>query len=103
METLCADPKKDPTRGKLPPGGMLRVRSIETGELLGPGQKGELCFKNDFVCSDYWKNPNVNEQVQRHYPIQKLEIVPISPTFVNTGVRPYIQGWLDLYWRFGLL
>ena len=54
------DGKRDPTCGRLAPGGMLRVRCIETGEFLGPGQKGELCFKNDFVCTKYWKNPDVS-------------------------------------------
>ncbi|CAG7823209.1 unnamed protein product, partial [Allacma fusca] len=46
--------------GKLPPGGSVRIKDIETGDFLGAGQRGELWFKNAVVCPGYWKNEEVS-------------------------------------------
>jgi len=46
--------------GQLSPMSSLKVVSIETGELVGPEERGELFFKTPYVCEGYLNLPKVS-------------------------------------------
>ena len=46
--------------GVVLPGREIQIRDQETGEVLGPGQKGEICIKSGDMFSHYVNNPQVN-------------------------------------------
>ncbi len=43
--------------GRVLPGAVLRVRDLETGELVGPGAEGEVEVRGDFVFEEYLDDP----------------------------------------------
>jgi len=52
----------------------------EKGELLGEGEKGELCVAGDQVAQGYWQNPEKNES-----SFFKREIDGVQQRFYHTG------------------
>lgn len=46
--------------GPLRPGTWGKVVDVDTGNLLGPNQPGELCFKGDLVMPGYLNNDEAN-------------------------------------------
>lgn len=48
--------------GQLLPNTSLKVLDLVTGELMGAGQEGELCFKGPQVMPGYFKNPSATEE-----------------------------------------
>lgn len=47
------------TVGKPYPGGQLQIRDLDTMEVLGPNQRGEIVARGDYIFQGYYKNPEV--------------------------------------------
>ncbi|XP_021943567.2 4-coumarate--CoA ligase 1 [Folsomia candida] len=45
------------TVGKPYPGGQLQIRDLDTMEVLGPNQRGEIVARGDYIFQGYYKNP----------------------------------------------
>ncbi len=41
---------------------MIQVIDVNSGELLGPNQKGEICIQGDNVMKGYLGNPEATKQ-----------------------------------------
>ncbi|KAI9561750.1 hypothetical protein GHT06_012711 [Daphnia sinensis] len=58
LEELRKNHKLKPDSvGHLCPMNLMKVVDENTGEILGPNQKGELCFKGPSLFKGYWNNP----------------------------------------------
>ncbi|XP_017776182.1 PREDICTED: luciferin 4-monooxygenase-like [Nicrophorus vespilloides] len=49
--------------GKLCPGVIGMIKDVETDEILGPYQNGEICFKGNFVMKGYLNNAAANASI----------------------------------------
>ena len=45
--------------GRLTSGNRLRIIDPDTGNILGPGQVGEICVQTPYMLKEYFKNPEV--------------------------------------------
>ena len=50
------------TVGRFWPGVTGQIRDMSTGEVLGPGQTGELCIKSYSIMKGYYNNPEETRQ-----------------------------------------
>ena len=50
--------KRSDSVGFVTPNIQLKVVDINTGEVLGPNQPGELCVKSPTIMVGYYKNPS---------------------------------------------
>ena len=46
--------------GKLTSGNRLRINDPDTGNILGPGQVGEICVQTPYMLKEYFKRPEVH-------------------------------------------
>lgn len=55
--------KRNNSVGYLHGGGIkMKVVNVSTGNVLGPNQEGELCFKLDYPMLGYYKNPKESKK-----------------------------------------
>ena len=45
---------------------VLQVVDLDTGSNLGPGQRGEICFKCNYMMNGYFKNPKATADMIRN-------------------------------------
>ena len=45
------------------PGTVVEIINPETGQLVQPGQRGELCISGPQVMQGYWQQPEANAEV----------------------------------------
>ncbi|MGI9018720.1 MAG: class I adenylate-forming enzyme family protein [Euzebya sp.] len=70
LTPLGAEPPTDPASGALSigvpaPGVGMKVVSTETGEILAPGQVGELVLAGPMVVPGYWEKPDESRHALR--------------------------------------
>ncbi|XP_033337654.2 uncharacterized protein LOC117226954 [Megalopta genalis] len=76
--------------GPLIPGMLCKIINPETGEVLAPGEIGEVCFKGDHVMLGYFKNPKVTAET-----IDKDQWLHTGDLgYLNTDGILYISGRL---------
>lgn len=54
---------KDGSAGIAFPNTMIEIRSLETGELMAAGEKGEVCIRGPQVMKGYWNRPEDTAEV----------------------------------------
>lgn len=54
---------KDGSAGIPFPRTIIEIRSLETGEPLDPGEKGEVCVRGPQVMKGYWNRPEETDEV----------------------------------------
>ncbi|KAI9561749.1 hypothetical protein GHT06_012710 [Daphnia sinensis] len=66
LEELRKNHKLKPDSvGHLWPMSLMKVVDENTGEILGPNQKGELCFKGPSKFKGYWNNPEAMADIEK--------------------------------------
>jgi len=90
--------------GRISPGCELQIRDSDTGKILGPHERGEVCVKSQTVFPYYYRNPEVRnvESVEK----ARGAVAVISVYFLDEGylesfcgrMVPYRGRWV-LRWE----